>query len=103
MIRLAERKASGLDIKITDIDDQLDLPENRLNNLTYSPQKIAKQTQKIIENQTIEIEEKALDGIEEVMKELTLKERVKLLMEEGWEKEEIKKKLQDAGAAVELK
>ncbi|HOV14871.1 MAG TPA: hypothetical protein PK771_11345 [Spirochaetota bacterium] len=103
LIKVADKKRSGLDIKIEDTKDFFDKPDEIINNLTYSPQKIVKQSKEMSENlDSINFSEREIDSIDEILKDLPVREKIKVLLEEGYSQEEIRKKLKLSTGEFEL-
>ncbi len=107
LIRLADRKKSGLDIKIEDTKDAFEKNDQIIDNLTYSPQKIVKQNRESSENLDRKILHKdemvdQANSIDELLKDLPVREKIKLLFEEGYTSEEIRKKLKLSPGEFEL-
>lgn len=65
--------------------------------LSYNPEKIVKQTK-----QTTEIIKKEMDDIEWKLKNLSVNEKVRLLIEHGWDIKSIQKKLNLTSGEIEL-
>lgn len=104
MLNFVDKKIAGLDKKIKDSFEEEDKEENLLKNLTYSPQKIVKQTQIFSEIKKEEedrkiAEEKLLD---EQMKNMAIDHKVIFLIEKNWNIEDIKKKLNISSGEIEL-
>jgi hypothetical protein len=104
-LRIADKKTSGLDVKIQANKDELDSFNLKFDELTYSPQKIIKQTGKIIEKQIVEEEiydEKEMKEIDEELENMTINEKVRFLLERGFDKEGIRKKIGLSSGEFEL-
>ena len=103
LIRIVDKKRSGLDIKIEDTKDFFETPDEKINNLTYSPQKIVKQSKEMSENvDSINFSERMIDTIDEVIKDLPIREKIKILLDEGFSHEDIRKKLKLSSGEFEL-
>ncbi|HPO49370.1 MAG TPA: hypothetical protein PLO89_03505 [Spirochaetota bacterium] len=103
LIRIADKKRSGLDIKIEDGKDFFEKPDEKLNNLTYSPQKIVKQSKETSENEyRVNFSERKIDTIDEVIKDLPVREKIKILLDEGFSNEDVRKKLKMSSGEFEL-
>jgi len=105
LIRVADKKASGLDNKVQENSEELEKFDIKFNELTYSPQKIVKQSAKTAENHIIEekiVDIKELDLFDDELDNLTVNEKVKFLVNRGFEKEEIKRKIGLSSGELEL-
>ncbi|HOJ63708.1 MAG TPA: hypothetical protein PLE45_04740 [Spirochaetota bacterium] len=104
MLNFVDKKISGLDKKIKESFEEEKKEEEILNDLTYSPQKIVKQSQKISETVKEEEDKKILEEnlIEEEMKNMAIDEKVKFLIGKNWDIDRIKKKLNLSSGEIEL-
>ncbi len=104
LLNFADRKIAGLDKKIKESFEQQEKEELLLKELTYSPQKIVKQSQKVSEiikeEETKKKEEEAL--IEEEMKSMNINEKVIFLMQKNIDMETIKKRLNLSSGELEF-
>lgn len=103
LIRIVDKKRSGLDIKIEETKDFFDTPDKNLNILTYSPQKIVKQSKELSENEdSINFTDGETNSIDEIIKDLPMRDKIKVLLEDGLTKDEVRKKLKLSSGEFEL-
>ena len=72
--------------------------------MSYSPQKIFNQSQKVTEvkNEEIEIKKTEDEILDQLIKDLSTPEKVRFLLEEGWNSDLIKKKIGLSSGELEL-
>jgi hypothetical protein len=94
LIKFADRKAGGLETKIMEINDSPEKFNLTAGIQTYNPQKIIKQstdtTEKIYKQDFIRNEE--FRKMEDEIGDLPINEKVRLMLNEGFTSEEIKRK-----------
>ena len=116
LLKYVEKKSNSIENRIKELDLIIEKKESKLDNFTYSPQKIIKQTTKnaenyhdtLLRNENISVDKNIVDenikdnskvntdtfvSIDSYLKDLNLTEKVDFLLDKGWNNTQIKNKL----------
>lgn len=102
-IVLADKKNAGLKTSLSKHkDDTHDLFNQLDQNISYTPQKVVKQSKKIAENLNKEIKTDENNEIDEKIKDMSILDKAGFLIKNGWGLEDIQKKTGLSSGELEL-
>ncbi len=114
LLKYVEKRTHSLENRIKELDLEIESKESKLNNFTYSPQKIVKQSGQSAENlddtlltsdktrENVRVNSEAMFDIDSLLKEMNLSEKVEFLLERGFSETEIKNKLSLSSGEMEF-
>jgi len=102
-IVLADKKNAGLKTSLTKHEDNTyNLFDKIDQNISYSPQKVVKQSKKTAENHKNDIKSEKNNEIDEKIKDMAVIDKATFLIKMGWGLEEVKKKTGLSSGELEL-